>query len=74
MADQPCFAALDVSLEKTTICVMSLDGSILREAVVTTDPLLIARRALREQLILLDKRVRDAARDDKVCRRLMTTP
>jgi transposase len=222
MADQPCFAALDVSLEKTTICVLSLDGSILREAVVTTDPeaiadclamhlerlerigleagplsewlvrgladrgitavlmetrqvraalsamivktdrkdargmanllrmgwfrpvhvktmdareqrtmlsaratlgarlkdiensvrgllrgfglrlprllrgrwdagvreavaghpsllqildpLLIARRALREQLILLDKRVRDAARDDQVCRRLMTTP
>jgi transposase len=222
MADQPCFAALDVSLEKTTICVMSLDGNILREAVVTTnpeaianflavdrerlerigleagplsewlvrgladrgitavlmetrqvraalsamivktdrkdargmahllrtgwfrpvhvktmdareqrtmlsaratltarlkdiensvrgllrgfglrlprllrgrwnagvreavaghpsllqilDPLLIARRALREQLILLDKRVRDAARDDQVCRRLMTAP
>jgi hypothetical protein len=42
MAGQPCFAALDVSLEKTTICVMSLDGNILREAVVTTDPEAIA--------------------------------
>jgi hypothetical protein len=39
---QPCFAALDVSLEKTTIYVMSLDGTILREVVVTTDPDAIA--------------------------------
>lgn len=38
------------------------------------DPLLVARRVLREQLILLDKRVRDAARVDPVCRRLMTAP
>jgi transposase len=38
------------------------------------DPLLTARRVLREQLILLDKRVRDAARADRVCRRLMTAP
>lgn len=37
------------------------------------DPLLTARRALREQLALLDKRVRDTARIDRVCRRLMTT-
>jgi len=37
MADQSRFAALDVSLEKTTICVMSLDGTICREAVVTSD-------------------------------------
>jgi transposase len=42
MADQPRFAALDVSLEKTTICVMSLDGTIYREKVVTTDPDAIA--------------------------------
>ena len=42
MTNQPCFAALDVSLEKTTICVMSLDGTILREGVVTTDPNAIA--------------------------------
>jgi transposase len=42
MATQPYFAALDVSLEKTTICVMSLDGTILREVIVTTDPDAIA--------------------------------
>jgi transposase len=38
------------------------------------EPLLVARGALREQLILLDKRVRDAAKADRVCRRLMTAP
>src|SRR4051812_11434523 len=39
---QPLFAALDVSLEKTTVCVMSLDGAITKEAVVATDPEAIA--------------------------------
>ena len=31
-------------------------------------------RSLREQLIILDKWVRDAARADRVCRRLMSAP
>ena len=35
---QLLFAALDVSLEKTTVCVMSLDGTIVKEAVVPTAP------------------------------------
>jgi transposase len=39
---QPFFAALDVSLEKTTVCVMSLDGTIVKETVVPTDPGAIA--------------------------------
>ena len=34
----------------------------------------MGREALREQLIILDKRVRDAARADRVCRRLMSAP
>ena len=38
------------------------------------EPLLVARGALREQLIVLDKRVRDAIKADPVCRRLMTAP
>lgn len=38
MPDQSLFAALDVSLEKTTVCVMALDGTIAKEAVVATDP------------------------------------
>lgn len=38
------------------------------------EPLLRAREALREQLAVLDRQVRDVARDDVVCRRLMTVP
>jgi transposase len=38
------------------------------------DPLLDAAAALRNQLALLEKRVRDAARHDPACRRLMTMP
>ena len=38
MLNQPLFAALDVSLETTTICIMSLDGTIAKEAVVATEP------------------------------------
>ena len=37
------------------------------------DPLL-THAVLREQLAVLDKRVYDTARIDRVCRRLMTTP
>lgn len=38
------------------------------------DPLLAAVSALRDQLAVLEKRVRDAARQDPVCHRLMTMP
>jgi transposase len=38
------------------------------------EPLLAARRALQEQLALLDARVREMVRADAVCRRLMTAP
>lgn len=38
------------------------------------EPLLIARQVLREQLAVLDTRVREVARADFVCRRLMTAP
>ena len=37
-------------------------------------PLLRAREALRDQLAELDRQVRNAAREDAVCRRLMTVP
>ena len=42
MPDQLLVAALDVSLEKTTVCVMALDGTLVKEAVVVTDPEAIA--------------------------------
>jgi transposase len=38
------------------------------------EPLLVARAALRDQLAIIDKRVRDTARQDQVCQRLMTVP
>jgi transposase len=39
-----------------------------------TEPLLIARRVLREQLGVLHRQLLAAVRHDEVCRRLMTTP
>jgi transposase len=38
------------------------------------EPLLIVRRALREQFCILRRRLLAIVRDDEVCRRLMTTP
>lgn len=40
----------------------------------TLEPLLAAREALQAQAAVLDKRVRDTARADPACRRLMTAP
>ena len=49
-----------------------IDGNpTLWEAI---DPILVARDALARQFDRLDTRVRDAARDDATCRRLMTVP
>jgi transposase len=42
--------------------------------VAAIDPILVARDRLSEELARLDKLVRDQARDDAVCRRLMTVP
>jgi len=38
------------------------------------EPMLVARRVLREQFAVLDRRVLNLAREDGVCRRLMTVP
>ena len=37
------YAALDVSLDKTVVCVMGRDGSIVREIEVATCPETLAR-------------------------------
>ena len=37
------------------------------------EPLLVVRRALREQIVVLHRRLLAIVRDDEVCRRLMTT-
>ena len=41
---------------------------------VLIEPLLVVRRALREQFVILHRRLLAIVRDDEVCRRLMTTP
>jgi len=38
------------------------------------EPLLVVHRVLREQINILHRRVLAVARDDEVCRRLMTVP
>jgi transposase len=44
------------------------------DLVVLVEPLLIVRRALREQIAILHRRLLIIVRDDEVCRRLMTVP
>ena len=46
----------------------------LPDIAALVEPLLIVRRALREQIVILHRRLLAIARDDEVCRRLMTTP
>jgi transposase len=41
---------------------------------VLVEPLLVVRRALREQIAILHRRLLTTVRDDEVCRRLMTVP
>jgi transposase len=41
---------------------------------ILVEPLLIVRRSLREQFGILHRRLLAVARDDEVCRRLMTVP
>ena len=46
----------------------------LPDLIVLVEPLLIVRRALREQTDILHRRLLAIVRDDDVCRRLMTVP
>ena len=48
------------------------EGNVMLEAAV--EPILSARIVLREQLARQEKRVRDLAKDDSVCRLMMTMP
>jgi transposase len=47
---------------------------IIPDLVVLVEPMLVVRRALREQIVILHRRLLAIVRDDEVCRRLMTTP
>jgi len=46
----------------------------LPDLTALVEPLLVVRRVLREQIAVLHRRVLAVARDDDVCRRLMTIP
>ena len=46
----------------------------LPDLVELIEPLLIVRRTLREQIVILHRRLLAIVRDDEVCRRLMTVP
>jgi transposase len=46
----------------------------LPDLAVLIEPLIVVRRALREQFVILHRRLLAIVRDDEVCRRLMTTP
>src|SRR5271166_5572890 len=63
------FAGLDVSVKETSVCIVDDTGKA-----ILIEPLLIVRRALREQVVILHRRLLAIVRDDAVCRRLMTTP
>ena len=44
------------------------------ELAALVEPLLVVRRVLREQLVILHRRLLAIVRDDELCQRLMTTP
>src|SRR6201981_473223 len=46
----------------------------LPDLAVLVEPMLIVRRTLREQIVILHRRLLAIVRDDEVCRRLMTIP
>src|SRR5881275_242545 len=46
----------------------------LPDLAALVEPLLIVRRVLREQIVILHRRLLAIVRDDDVCRRLMTVP
>ena len=44
------------------------------ELAALVEPLFVVRRVLREQLVILHRRLLAIVRDDEVCQHLMTTP
>ena len=46
----------------------------LPDLAVLVEPMLIVRRVLREQIVILHRPLLATVRDDEVCQRLMTTP
>ena len=53
---------------------VKFEGPHLPDLAALVEPMLIVRRTLREQIVVLHRRLLTIVRDDEVCRRLMTTP
>ena len=73
MRKRSSFGAISVA-NRTSIIASS--GSNHRHAAirpVAAGPVIV-RRVLREQIVILHRRLLATVRDDEVCRRLMTTP
>jgi transposase len=49
-------------------------GLTIPDLAVLVEPMLVVRRALREQIVILYRRLLAIVRNDEVCQRLMTTP
>jgi transposase len=49
-------------------------GLTIADLAVQVEPMLVVRRALREQIVILHRRLLAIVRNDEVCQRLMTTP
>ena len=64
-------APVGTSKFEARICELVADNPDLA---AIAEPLLIARRVLREQLAVLHHRLLAVPREDEVCRRLMTVP
>ena len=64
---------LNGRLEKFETRIKELVGNS-PELAALVEPLLVVRRVLREQLVILHRRLLAIVRDDEVCQRLMTTP
>ena len=62
------------SIGRVRSCVRPVGAAGVADLAALVEPLLIVRRALREQIVILHRRLLAIVRDDEVCRRLMTTP
>jgi transposase len=70
---QPCALSALVGKVKFEARIKELVEN-LPDLAALVEPMLIVQRTLREQIVILHRRLLAIVRDDEVCRRLMTTP
>ena len=62
-----------VGMVRFEACIQELVEAI-PDLAALVEPMLVVRRALREQIVILHRRLLAIVRNDEVCQRLMTTP